>query len=380
MTLTSTGLERSAKRRSYDDGVRPLQILFGQKPATSGNNSLRPDTNPVASGSLGVTSRQQKRRSINPGLVLPDINAALPSGALHLSSSPVSSTCSDFRSAHSTIAVGSDCGQDQVSRPTSQVISTDSHDPSLRTTDKESERSPSSTVAARDSGNHTMVLKRPEIPSPSLNPAVRLATSQAGDTSSPSRRQFNGNRSSSTSNMSGEDRISAVGSRSNSPYRQMDVPRSIENGSDSDEAGELASPIPDRRHSPPATSHSENGESRETQSPVLSEEASDDMSDSSPVERLSHATFIAPALPPIRFSLNAADFSELLNSVQGSSTLKSLDQMATFLKGSGDTSTATPLKASSEIRTTAAAKTSTTTADEQRTSKTRESVIRINNK
>jgi hypothetical protein len=277
--------------------------------------------------------------------------------------------------------VGSECGQEQVSRPTSQDISTRGDDSPPETTDKESEHSPSSTMVARDNGDQTLVLKRSEIPSPSLSPVVRLAASQADDTDNPSRCQFNGNRLSSTSNFSGEERVSAVGSRSNSPYRQMDVPRSIENGSDSDEAGELASPIPDQRHSLPTASHSENGEPRETQSPVLSEDfsglsqdASDDMSDSSPVERLSHATFIAPALPPIRFSLNAADFSELLSSVQGSSALKSLDQMATLLKDSDNAST--PPKAPPETTVTAATKAPTTIVDGHRTGKTGERAIR----
>ncbi|EKM80911.1 hypothetical protein AGABI1DRAFT_119462 [Agaricus bisporus var. burnettii JB137-S8] len=363
VNLTPTSLEPNAKRRSYDDGVRPLQILFGQKQATSGNDTLRPDTKAAASGSLTVTSRQQKRRSINPGLVLPNISMALPSG-LNTRLSPVSSTSSDFQSARSTNPVGSEAGQEQVSRPTSQDASTHSHDLSRETTSKGWEHS-SSTVA-RDNGDQRLVLKHLETPSPSLSPAIRLATSQADDASS---------RLSSTSN--GEERGLAVGSRSNSPYRQIDVPRSIENGSDSDEAGELASPLPDQRHSLPTSSRSENGESKETQSPVLSEdysalsqETSDDMSESSPVERLSHATFIAPALPPIRFSLNAADFSELLSSVQGSSALKSLDQMASLLQESDNASA--PLKASSGKTMTTVTKSSVTTANGHQTGKTGE--------
>lgn len=153
-----------------------------------------------------------------------------------------------------------------------------------------------------------------------------------------------------------------MSSRSNSPYRQIDVPRGIEDGSDSDAAGELASPMPDQRHSLPPIPPSKDGDEHlDVQSPVLSEDpdasglsqhdASDDMSESSPVERTSHATFIAPALPPIRFSLSGADFSELLNSVQGPSALKSLDGMATLLQESDDLST--PPKTSSERTSTA---------------------------
>ncbi|KAL6305221.1 hypothetical protein BKA93DRAFT_237913 [Sparassis latifolia] len=47
--------------------------------------------------------------------------------------------------------------------------------------------------------------------------------------------------------------------------------------------------------------------------------------ESSPVERTSHATFIAPALPPIRISMGGTDFSDLLKSV-GGNVLK-LDQL-----------------------------------------------------
>ncbi|KAF9051044.1 RhoGAP-domain-containing protein [Hymenopellis radicata] len=55
---------------------------------------------------------------------------------------------------------------------------------------------------------------------------------------------------------------------------------------------------------------------------------SDNEMESSPVEQTSHSTFIAPALPPIRFSMNTADFSDLLSSVGGIDALKSLDHLS----------------------------------------------------
>jgi hypothetical protein len=51
----------------------------------------------------------------------------------------------------------------------------------------------------------------------------------------------------------------------------------------------------------------------------------DETEDSSPVEQTSHSTYIAPALPPIRFSMNNADFSELLSSVGGLASLKKIE-------------------------------------------------------
>lgn len=57
---------------------------------------------------------------------------------------------------------------------------------------------------------------------------------------------------------------------------------------------------------------------------VSQPDSSDDMSESSPVEHTSHSTFIAPALPPIRFSMTTSDFSDLFNSAEGKASLKQL--------------------------------------------------------
>ena len=62
-------------------------------------------------------------------------------------------------------------------------------------------------------------------------------------------------------------------------------------------------------------------------SQIDSEEFSEDFSHDVPIESTSHATFIAPALPPIRFSLGGADFSDLLRTVAGQESSKTLDQI-----------------------------------------------------
>ncbi|KIK67054.1 hypothetical protein GYMLUDRAFT_238398 [Collybiopsis luxurians FD-317 M1] len=64
------------------------------------------------------------------------------------------------------------------------------------------------------------------------------------------------------------------------------------------------------------------------------------------------ATFIAPALPPIRFSLNAADFSDLFTSVGGSiNSMKNLDSLSEKLEkkifDNGDVPTTPPPSAAS---------------------------------
>jgi Rho-type GTPase-activating protein 1/2 len=72
-----------------------------------------------------------------------------------------------------------------------------------------------------------------------------------------------------------------------------------------------------------------------------------DLSEGSPVEqRMSHATFIAPALPPIRFSMSGNDFSELLNGPGGSSR-SPWDYLTNYLEEEPTTSPPTSATTSS---------------------------------
>ncbi|KAJ3571769.1 hypothetical protein NP233_g3538 [Leucocoprinus birnbaumii] len=366
-----------ARRRSYDDGVRPLQILFGQKSESSNYNAtLRPDGRPGTSEGLTVTSRKEKRRSINPGLALPNFSAALPNGTVNATLSPISAAFSDHRSTRSPTPPGgsedahSSHGQGLGPRPTSQGSSINSyHSFTATPAEKEIPRSHSPSALTRDSEDQTMILKPSQSssrePSRSPSPAMRTVQRQSDGSDSRSYSQVNGNRVSSTSNRSIEERGSAMSSRSPSPYHQVDVPRGIEDGSDSEATGDRGGPMADERHPlPPVLPPKSDDDHLGAQSPVLSDDldasgasqpdALDDMSESSPVERTSHATFIAPALPPIRFSLTSSDFTELLSSVQGPTALKSLDQMATILQES-DRPPTPPKPSSSEKLTTAQA-------------------------
>lgn len=383
----NTGLD--SRRRSYDDGVRPLNILFGQNPKTSINATLQPDTRPGTSDGLAVTPRQEKRRSINPGLILPNFSAALPTTTVNATLSPISAAFSNHRSSRSpTPPGGSESpraeaqslgGQGLAPRPTSQGSSINSyHSFATTPTEKEMLRSQSPSIVTQDNEDQTVILKSSQNtlrePSRSPSPAIQTIQRQSNGSDSRSYPQVNENRLSSTSNRSIEGRGSAVSSRSASPYHQVDVPRGIEDGSDSEATGE-GGPMPDEYHPlPPVPPPKSDDDHFSAHSPVLSEDpdasglsqqdASDDMSESSPVERTSHATFIAPALPPIRFSLNTTDFAELLSSVQSSTTLKSLDQMATLLQESEGPST--PPKASSSEAKLTVATPQAMTADETR--------------
>ena len=121
--------------------------------------------------------------------------------------------------------------------------------------------------------------------------------------------------------------------RSASPAYRADVPHGIESGTDTEAEGdpEQQSTPHSRTSNPPIPppkdrvqgSYVENEQDSADLSP--GDEALDQFQS---IEHTSHSTFIAPALPPIRFSMNTADFSELLTSVGGLPSLKSLDHLA----------------------------------------------------
>ncbi|KII92259.1 hypothetical protein PLICRDRAFT_37049 [Plicaturopsis crispa FD-325 SS-3] len=141
-----------------------------------------------------------------------------------------------------------------------------------------------------------------------------------------------------------------------SPAHWADVPHSIESGTDTEAEGDsghgksIDSHSRSDSDSPPAPPPKEAKQKarRPSELQLESNEHADtsymsrkssvssesDASDDSPaMERTSVATFIAPALPPIRFSMNSNDFGDLLKSVGGLPSLKSLDQLAKISEG-----------------------------------------------
>ncbi|CAL1706632.1 unnamed protein product [Somion occarium] len=133
-------------------------------------------------------------------------------------------------------------------------------------------------------------------------------------------------------------------SRPTSPAHRADVPHGIESGTDTEAEGEDTRRTHNGRYNddrPPAPPPKEgkagkrppdlklntvvdNKDDASDAGQLDSEVSSEVSHESSPVEQTSRSTFIAPALPPIRFSLGAADFSDLLKSVGGPQSLKSL--------------------------------------------------------
>lgn len=71
--------------------------------------------------------------------------------------------------------------------------------------------------------------------------------------------------------------------------------------------------------------------------------------ESFPAARAPHTAYIAPALPPIRFSMNSADFADLLTSVSGLRIRDARTQPKQNDSGMGQLSPKVPVKQSNEL-------------------------------
>ncbi|KAG6375544.1 hypothetical protein JVT61DRAFT_3105 [Boletus reticuloceps] len=79
-TSAIDGMTAIQRRKSYDDGVRPLNVLFANHGANQDNQDV---VDKLSVGALNVpapTSRADRRRSINPGLAL-QFNDTAPNSA-----------------------------------------------------------------------------------------------------------------------------------------------------------------------------------------------------------------------------------------------------------------------------------------------------------
>ena len=123
--------------------------------------------------------------------------------------------------------------------------------------------------------------------------------------------------------------FASTSSRAASPSHRVDVPQGIDSDTDAETDTDRAREQTLSRAPPALPPKDRNGHQVFPVTTVESEgtqrEDIDDAEAASSVEQTSHSTYIAPALPPIRFSMNNADFSELLSSVGGLPHLKSLE-------------------------------------------------------
>ena len=357
------------RRRSYDDGVRPLNILFGRKGEPTQQLSEVPLTAPAVSEGLSVaTSRRDKRHSINPGLSLSDLNAIANISALAPTLSPSSPSHLCRQSSTPPTPISSlreqSNPQSPLSRSTSQSGSRLSHSSfqsssSLPHVEAEQQLPPQSstlsihyreqdqTIVVRPSPPSSVILD--SVPPPKAPPRMHPLDGQ----SSPDVDGSKGRDHSSAMDLKETDVVhqlqrgsrsdssrlsdpSLSKSRSISPAHRADVPHNIESETDTEaESDHGARQFQIRDLAPPAPSSKEHKvDFTETKDadlnvsfPTQLDNGSDD-TESSPVEHTSHSTFIAPALPPIRFSMNTADFSELFNSVGGVPSIRSVDHLA----------------------------------------------------
>lgn len=368
------------KRRSFDD--RPLNVLLQDSV-----NTIPSFTNPSPNGNLlppETTARRDKRRSINPAV------------AMSFNSPPQSSspTATSFSGSH-TVPVQPEVPPNRVSSPREVFSAPRTLSPSPLQDGSYPPVSPPHsypshlvpirplpdplTGRARSASASTFVdisrspgPDRPNTPNrqDATLDKVPTRTSSRGDfharpaTSGGLRSQNSFDERSRSGTPTFHSRPSSLNqtieipmrSRSSSgpasPAHHVDVPHSIESGTDTE--GEKEEDL--RRHSrngteptselPPLPPPKEGkGSKVGTRPPELklgpsdidndnsdtgppdSEDISELSHESSPVEQTSHATFIAPALPPIRFSMSGADFSDLLKSVGTHQSNKSLERV-----------------------------------------------------
>ncbi|TFK75276.1 RhoGAP-domain-containing protein [Pluteus cervinus] len=284
-------------KRPYDDGVRPLNVLFQQKDRTS----LEPQ--PKFEGLTVNTSRRDKRRSINPGLVL-DTNGSLPS-----SNNPVSPGLTPLSASFPGHPSYNPTSRDPPPlSPTGRVPSHPQVANSQRPHSASSSHSLSSHRATSPApthpdanADHTIVFHRTSAPtsypsSPQASRSYSYPDPSKNQVSNPEQARF----------------------RTTSPTHHVDVPDTVDSETDHEV---------DHRHFDRPPSLPPKGETDDAVN-GHAEIGSGDAFESSPVERTSHATYIAPALPPIRFSLNTGDFSQLFNNANVPPSLKSLENLA----------------------------------------------------
>ncbi|KAJ6586840.1 hypothetical protein DFH09DRAFT_1307948 [Mycena vulgaris] len=348
-----------SRRKSFDDGVRPLDALFPQD-----------DSVPSSSGLTVSTSRQDKRRSINPGLVLNNLGSSSSSPP---PSSPALSPLSATFKSSSRPSTPRDPSRTPSPRPEYFPESNSRPNSASSNTHFSSSSSPR-TPSDRDlSQDQTVVMSPMSRPSVILDPlppkkgssrstADRLSVSMEGRRSSDDRPPSQNGRHSSDMGPARPSSRSRSGTPS-SLSRRADVPHSVESGTDTDVEGDSQSHASHDNSPPPPPP--KDSKSSTAQSPPhlltpLSDDAdasasqpdsSDDMSESSPVEHTSHSTFIAPALPPIRFSMTTADFSDLFNSAEGQKS--SLKQLANISEDLGGQVPMTPPPTATSLYSTA---------------------------
>ncbi|KIY44346.1 RhoGAP-domain-containing protein [Fistulina hepatica ATCC 64428] len=288
--------------KSESDVVRPLK----QKSVIEGLDAS--SSNGLSSKLSVAESRRRKRGSINPGLTLssnmfsavPPSNGSLSPLSLTFRQSPPVNTESELTDSASP-ARGSRRstlnGEDQTI-----VI----HPPVRKDSINYKQQTLESPRISLNDRVHDDIADDPASPPVNNGTSSRSSSRQSPNQPLPT---HSAARPTSPWSMRSRSRSPSL-SRAPSPLRRVDVPRGVE--SESENEGEIHK---DGESNEGFASHSSAGSSEsESSSPIQDL----DIHGASAV-RTSYPTFITPALPPIRFSMNPGDFSELFAGAEASS-------------------------------------------------------------
>ncbi|OBZ70688.1 putative Rho-type GTPase-activating protein 3 [Grifola frondosa] len=386
LAVPSDGLDAQAlqKRKSFDSSMRPTNPVL-----RSPSSSISLSTN-GASVSNGLTvsdaSRKDRRRSINPAMSLAFTKSLPPTAPLHIHGreSPLREYFSSEEQTSFPPPYADSASLIPPRNNTPSPVPTHSPGSSLHLLSDSQRvtagraRSASSSTYSEHIPDHPSALSRPSLTldrvpvrSSSLaepfearvvrSPPQRLLLRDTiplnllnGNTIRPQRSFDDRPRASppplrnSRSSNGDLELHSRPGSGSvpPSPSHHVDVPHGIESGTDTEAESEEAGSAGHSKQRLPTLPPKDEAERGNSRTPTLwvdtidishdgrpDSEWTSESPESSPVERTSIATFIAPALPPIRISMGGGDFSDLLKSMDIGG-LKSPDQFV-GIKGDG---------------------------------------------
>ena len=316
-----------SKRASFDGRVRPLNVL----------------RQVASSASLNTNASQGFSRSQNSGGAPTDYGRSFSSNSVSGRESPhPHSPIQDYYNSYATSNPSdSDYQESPISPPNNRNRSSYDIDSGragrARSASSSAYMPETSPPGARTIRGPRPTLNLEHVPTRSTSLAIpssfealeaespsNLVLERASPNPSPSKSKWDDD--------SPEEREwkRASGSVPPSPSHFVDVPHGIESGTDTESDHETGSIETDAR--PPSLPPKEH---RHRQRPEdlrvdVSQRSftpageSEGTPESSPVERTSHATFIAPALPPIRISMGGGDFEDFIKTM-GSPGKGSLD-------------------------------------------------------
>jgi len=378
--LTPDALASLERRKSYDDGTRPLNVLF------------KDDAPPNLSLPVRQPNRAGKRNSINPGTTFnyEAVAAEMKNKSISAPQSPLSflPLAPDIRQTASSP------GDTQRMPPREQAPDGPSRRPSrkghmetpasapavggsvLRRSRSRTESSskpasnepmvppprhnmtlehlpPRTHSLAASSQDSEHIIRRPPTMSSVRSSTSRRSTSDDKDRSKPRSSLSIDVEKSRVGNGQGNGRPRSPAYKAASPSHKVDVPHGVESGTDTSD-GERVPNTKHRSRTPSLPSKDKEGKSRrrpvqlelDTKQPAPKEEPgersflssagdADSDDESSPVERVSRSTFIAPAHPPIRFSVSGNGFQELLSEVdpRNRSSLHIIEELVKMSRG-----------------------------------------------